>query len=169
MGMKSCAWSRRGSIESTARTGIGADAPTRARPTLSPARTWFSPPRVTDVIRKIVIYTRFSSDMQRQESSEDQEREVRRGLERLGVDARDAVVLHDRAESGTKSDRAQFERLRAMVDRGEVAVVAVDDQSRLSRADNACGFITDIVYRGGRFVATGEGIDTNDEGWQLRV
>src|SRR5262245_26739332 len=75
--------------------------------------------------------------MQREESREDQEREVLQGLARLGIDARDAIVI--------------------------------DDQSRLSRADNACAFVTDLVYSGGRFVSTGEGIDTAQDGWELRV
>jgi DNA invertase Pin-like site-specific DNA recombinase len=121
------------------------------------------------VARKIVIYTRYSTDMQREESCEDQEREVRQGLERLGIDARDAVVIYDRAESGTKNDRAKFEHLRATIARGEVGILAVDDQARFSRADNACAFVTDLVYHGGRFLSIGEGIDTDQEGWQLRV
>ena len=54
--------------------------------------------------------------MQREESCEDQEREVRQGLDRKGLDARDAVVIHDRAESGTKTNRSEFERLRLMID-----------------------------------------------------
>ena len=56
-----------------------------------------------------------------------------------------------------------------MVDRGEVAILAVDDQARFSRADNAFAFIQDVVFHGGRFVSTGEGIDTEQEGWELRV
>ena len=47
--------------------------------------------------------------------------------------------------------------------------MAVDDQARFSRADNAFSFITDLVYSGGRFISTGEGIDTSQEGWELRV
>ena len=47
--------------------------------------------------------------------------------------------------------------------------MAVDDQSRLSRADNVFGFIQDLVYHGGRFISTGEGIDTAQNGWELRV
>jgi DNA invertase Pin-like site-specific DNA recombinase len=121
------------------------------------------------VSKRIVIYTRYSSDMQREESCEDQEREVRAGLASRGIDARDAVVLQDKAESGTKANRAGFEQLSAMIARGEVAVLAVDDQSLLSRADNACAFITDLVYAGGRFISTGEGIDTAQDGWELRV
>ena len=119
--------------------------------------------------KQIVIYTRYSSEMQREDSCEDQKREVCQGLARLGIDAQEATVIEDKAESGTKTNRAGFERLSAMIDHGEVSILAVDDQSRLSRGDNASSFITDLVYSGGRFVSTGEGIDTNQEGWELRV
>jgi site-specific DNA recombinase len=121
-------------------------------------------------MRKIdIIWTRYSSDMQRVESCEDQEREVRAGLARKGIDSSGFRVIHDRAESGTKNDRAQFEELRGMIQRDEVGILAVEDQSRLTRADNACCFITDLVYSRGRFISTGEGIDTEQEGWELRV
>jgi hypothetical protein len=98
------------------------------------------------VSKVTVFYTRYSSDMQRQASCEDQEREVRRGLDRKGLDAPNAVVIHDRAESGRKTNRSEFDRLGMMIRRAEVGVVAVDDQSRLSRADNVFDFIKDLVY-----------------------
>ena len=116
-----------------------------------------------------VIYTRFSSEMQRNESCEDQEREVRKGLELKGIDTANFVVVNDRAASGTKNNRLQFDLLREQIQRGEINILAVDDQARFSRADNAFSFITDLVYSGGRFVSTGEGIDTKQEGWELRV
>ena len=119
--------------------------------------------------KKTVLYTRYSSDMQRDESCEDQGREVRQGLDSKGIDSNEALVLNDRAESGTKANRTEFDRLRAMIRRGEVGILAVDDQSRLSRADNVFGFIQDLVYQGGRFISTGENIDTHEEGWELRV
>jgi DNA invertase Pin-like site-specific DNA recombinase len=118
---------------------------------------------------KIVIYTRYSTDMQRSDSCEDQEREVREALQHRGIDTRDALLLQDRAESGTRSDRDAFTTLTGMIERGEVQILAVDDQARLSRADNAAAFIGDLVYNGGRFISTGEGIDTDEEGWHLRV
>jgi len=117
----------------------------------------------------IVIYTRFSSDLQSNKSCKDQEREVRDALTRMGIDSSNAIVINDEAESGTKVFRDEFMRLQAMVTAGEIGILAVDDQSRLSRADNSFAFITDLVYSGGRFIATGEGIDTEQTGWELRV
>lgn len=119
--------------------------------------------------KKVVIYCRYSSDMQRPESCADQERQVRAGLARFGIDTSDAVVIRDEAESGTKTARQGFQQLQTMVAHGEVAVLAVDDQSRLTRADNAYAFINDLVYAGGRFISTGEGIDTATGGWELKV
>jgi hypothetical protein len=107
--------------------------------------------------------------MQRDESCEDQEREVRKILALKGIDACNFEVVNDRAASGTKNDRDVFNRLRSRIDRGEINIVAVDDQSRFSRADEAFCFIKDLVYFGGRFISTGEGVDTAEDGWELRV
>ena len=120
-------------------------------------------------LKKIVVYCRYSSDMQRPDSCADQERTVRAALARLSFSGGDIVVIYDEAESGTKTSRDGFQQLRAMVARGEVAVLAVDDQSRLTRAENAYAFIQDLVFAGGRFVSTGEGIDTAVPGWELKV
>ena len=117
----------------------------------------------------LVIYTRFSSDLQSAKSCKDQEREVRETLTRMGIDHSNAIVIYDEAESGTKVFRDEFARLQTMMDAGQLGILAVDDQSRLSRADNTFAFITDLVYSGGRFISTGEGIDTEQTGWELRV
>jgi DNA invertase Pin-like site-specific DNA recombinase len=116
-------------------------------------------------VRVNVIYTRYSSDRQRQDSRADQEREVRAVLPRHDIDPTVAAVIRDEAESGTRSGRGGFERLCAMIARGEVGARATDDRSRLSRADNVYQFVQDLVYAGGRFVSTGEGIDTAQPGW----
>ena len=61
--------------------------------------------------RYVVIYARFSSDMQNPKSCADQEREIRDALTRMGIDHSEAIVIHDEAESGTKVFRDQFVRL----------------------------------------------------------
>ena len=109
---------------------------------------------------KFVIYTRFSSDMQSPKSCTDQEREVRQALDRMGIDHTNAVVIYDQAESGTKTYRDEFQRVDEMRQRGEIELLVVDDQARLTRACNAFAFITDLVYSGGRFISTGEGLPT---------
>lgn len=119
--------------------------------------------------KDLVIYCRYSSDMQRPECCEDQERNVRAALARSGIDATKAVVRKDEAQSGTRADRDQFEKLAQMIVRGEVTILAVDDQARLSRANNVSAFIQDLVYSGGRFLSTTEGIDTARQGWELLI
>jgi len=119
--------------------------------------------------QKVVIYTRYSSDLQSTRSCVDQEREIHGGLAQKGIEHSDAVVIYDEAESGTKTFRNEFVRLKQMVLAGEVAILVVDDQSRLTRADNAFAFITDLVFAGGRFISTSEGMDTDQPGWELRV
>ena len=111
-----------------------------------------------------VFFTRFSSDLQRQDSCDDQEREIRDGLAKLGVGYSNPLVFKDQAESGTKCEREAFVELMELVRAGHVRLLAVDDQSRFSRADHAFMLINDVVFHGGRFISTGEGIDTNQEG-----
>ena len=112
---------------------------------------------------------RFSTEMQNPKSCPDQEREIREALKKTGIDFSGALVIHDEAESGTKTFRHEFARLEQMVERKEIGILAVDDQARFTRADNAFAFITDLVFSGGRFISTGEGIDTAQQGWELRV
>ena len=120
-------------------------------------------------MKELVIYSWYSSDMQRTVSCDDQERSVARDLPAFGVCPENALVIRDEAESGTKSSPDGFQQLLAMIARGEVGVLAVDDQSRLTRADNASAFIQDLVYAGGRFISTSEGIDTLRSGSELGV
>ena len=119
--------------------------------------------------RRTVILTRYSSKMQRPASCEDQERNVRRALPAKGVNPIRALVLHDRAESGTLADRPVMQELHQMIDRGRIGVLAVDDQGRFSRGDNVFQLITDLVYSGARFISTGDGVDTDEAGWELKV
>ena len=95
--------------------------------------------------RKTLIYVRYSSDIQRPDSCDDQLRKVRQGLDRLGIDHRQAEVMRSEAESGTRADRAEYVKLRRMIEDGEVAVLAVDDQARLSRGDDVFSLIQDLV------------------------
>jgi len=119
--------------------------------------------------KQTVIWTRFSSEMQRTESCADQERKAREGLTARNIDRTHAKVFRVEAVSGTKSDAAQFVALMQLINAGHVGVLAVDDQSRFSRSDQAFSIIQDLVYNGGRFISTGESIDTAEPGWELKV
>lgn len=119
--------------------------------------------------KKDIIYTRYSSELQNPKSCEDQERDARAGLRRKGIDDGHFIVLADHAETGTKDERPVFAQLLQMIREGKVGALTVDDQSRFSRGDNAYAMIKDLVYSGGRFISACEGVDTTEQGWELRV
>jgi len=121
------------------------------------------------VKRKVVILPRISTDMQRAGSCDDQEREARLGAARKGIDTDSAIVLRDEAESGTKEARDGYQRVLEMMRAGEIAILIVDDQSRLSRGENVMAFIRDLIYSGARFISTSDGIDTDEPGWDMKV
>ncbi|MCZ7647992.1 MAG: recombinase family protein [Planctomycetota bacterium] len=118
---------------------------------------------------RVIIYTRFSSSMQRPESCTNQERAVRAALDQKGIDHSQAEVIRDEAISGTKETREGYARILEAVRRKERLIVAVDDQSRLSRNDMAKLIIKRIIFHGGRFISASDNIDTDQKGWELSV
>jgi len=119
--------------------------------------------------RRIIIYTRYSSELQSSKSCEDQERQIREGLDKMGIDHRNAVVIKDEAESGTKSSRPGFQQVDALMKSGQISILVVDDQSRLTRGANALSFIEDLRFNGARFLSLGDNIDTDQENWRVMV
>lgn len=118
--------------------------------------------------KSVVIYARFSSEKQRDESCQDQERNCRSLLDRNGIGHQSAEVINDKGERGDLQDRAGYQRLLGMITRREISVLVVDQQSRLTRGDNPLPLIRDLVFGGGRFLAV-EGIDTDRAGWEELV
>ena len=127
--------------------------------------------RVAGGRKLVVIFLRYSNpDLQSPDSAVAQEKLVWHTLDRLGIDHSHALVL---CEQGIRGDlecesHEAFDRVLHMIQRGEVAVLAVDQQSRFSRGCNIEEMIMDLVYYEGRFV-TADGTDTNREGWQMMV
>lgn len=115
----------------------------------------------------VVIYCRYSTDMQSEKSCDDQEREVRAGLTRRGIDHSTALVLKDQAMSGTRGDRPDFERLIEMISKGEISILAVEEQSRLTRNFDATSIIQDLKFSGGRYLSISDNIDSDDSSWKL--
>ena len=116
----------------------------------------------------VVIYVRFSTDLQRSDSCDDQERKVREHLTRLGIDPTTAKVIRDEAVSGTTSDRPGLNQLKQMLLEGAVQIVAVDELSRLTRSADAASRIEDMVYEGVRFISVHEQMDTDCGDWQMK-
>jgi len=80
---------------------------------------------------RAVIYGRFSSDMQREESLEAQERDCRKFAHDNGV-----VIVgeyYDRAKSGTSADREQFQKLIADSVYGGFDLVLIHKIDRFAR------------------------------------
>lgn len=118
---------------------------------------------------RIIGYTRISSNMQREESCEDQERNIRAYCEQKGIDTSRLEFMRDVAESGTKADRTAFSELREMIARGEVEMLIVDDLSRLTRSTDLPGLKQDIEYHGGALIAVSDHIDSRDANSDLSI
>jgi DNA invertase Pin-like site-specific DNA recombinase len=104
--------------------------------------------------------------MQRADSCEIQERRVREELARLGIPVGSVRVLRDEAVSGTDETRTGYQTLLQWCGERRISVLAVYDLSRLSRG-KVKGLVEDIRFHGGRFIAVGDHIDTNQDGWEL--
>ena len=121
------------------------------------------------IVRLIVIYVRFSSDMQRTDSCDDQERKIREHLTRLGIDHTAALVIRDEAISGTIADRPGLNQLKELIAQGRVQIVAVDEQSRLTRGTDATSRIQDMVFENVRFISVLEQVDTERGDWHMKT
>src|SRR3979411_2311892 len=80
---------------------------------------------------RAVIYARFSSELQRDESIEDQIEVCRREVERQGW--RVAKVYSDRAQSGASKFRPQYQQMIADGERKQFDVLVCEALDRLGR------------------------------------
>src|SRR5690348_17010902 len=117
--------------------------------------------------KHVIVYTRFSTEYQ--QSCGDQERTAREHLTRIGIAVTDAMMIRDEGISGEREDRPGFKRVKEMLYSDRISILAVVDQSRLSRGVNAKALITDLVFHGGRFISVHEGTDTTRAGWEITV
>src|SRR5271170_4103786 len=108
------------------------------------------------IVKEDVIYCRFSSELQRDESNADQERRCRDGLDRLAIPHEHIRVIRDAAVSGTSEKRSGFAEILDLMNTGRLGILVVSEQSRFSRGDKVKALIRDIVYNGGRFISVSE-------------
>jgi site-specific DNA recombinase len=80
---------------------------------------------------RAVIYARFSSDLQRDESIEDQVEICRRQIERLGWTV--AKIYSDRAQSGASRFRPQYQQMMADAEQKKFDVLVCEALDRLGR------------------------------------
>jgi site-specific DNA recombinase len=111
---------------------------------------------------KAALYARFSSDLQRATSIEDQFRNCRKRAELEGW----AVVATyaDAAMSGTDANRPQYRAMLEAAAQREFDVLIVDDLSRLTRDAVECErAIRRLEFIGLRIIATSDGYDSTSK------
>ncbi len=109
-------------------------------------------------MKHVASYARFSSDNQRDASIEDQQRMCRKFAEHEGM-----VITReyaDKAMSGKLENRPEYSQLVKDIENGEMAVLLVDDLSRLSRNINTPATVDEFKYHGTRVICVADGIDT---------
>src|SRR5271166_1587544 len=115
---------------------------------------------------RYAIYARYSSDLQRQSSIEDQIRKCTEYGQAQGwVPAKDCIYV-DEAISGVSTQRAGLQRmLAAAISAKRVFdVILVDDTSRISRSlSDAVQLFEKLRFAGLRVIAVAQGIDTQSE------
>ncbi len=116
---------------------------------------------------RCAIYARYSSDMQRQESIEDQIRNCRRFAESRGWTVLEDHIYTDEAVSGASVEgRTQLQRMidTALTEPKPFDYILVDDTSRLSRdvVDQVSNYRL-LRFHGVNIYYVSQGIDTTSE------
>lgn len=115
--------------------------------------------------KRVAIYARFSSQLQREASIEDQVRRCAQFVAERGGSAPSELVFTDAAVSGASLQRPGFEKMMRLVDdrARPIDVIVTEDMSRISRdfADSASIFKR-LQYLGVRLIGVGDGINTAD-------
>ena len=103
-----------------------------------------------------VIYARYSSDLQREASIEDQLRLARDLAERHGWEIEEVFV--DRAASAASANRPGYKAMLELVRAGRVDVVVAESLDRLSRdQEDVAALYKRLSFQGVRIVTVAEG------------
>ena len=115
---------------------------------------------------RYAIYARYSSDLQRQSSIEDQIRKCQDfGQRQSWVLVRDCIYT-DEAIAGASMERPGLQRMlhAALAPHPPFDVILVDDTSRMSRSlSDAVQLFDRLRFAGMRVIAVAQGIDTHSE------
>src|SRR6056297_4284624 len=105
---------------------------------------------------RAAIYARYSTELQREASIQDQVRICRRLIE--GQDWTEVAVYSDMAISGANHQRPGYQRLLADLRDCDVDVVVAESLDRISRdQEHIAGFHKQMSFRNVRIVTVGEG------------
>ena len=114
-------------------------------------------------------YSRYSSNLQSEESIVDQQRKCGEKAVRNGHRISREFEFDDEAISGTKRHRAGLDAMLAAAEAGRIKVLYFYSLSRLSRESViTLPLLKHLVYNCGvRIISVTEGIDSNDTAWEL--
>ena len=114
-------------------------------------------------------YSRFSSDLQRDDSISDQQRKCHEKAATNGHTILSDFEFHDEAVSGTKRDRTGLNDLLAAAEAGKFKVLYLHSLSRLARESViSLPLLKHMVYNlGVRVISVTEGIDSDNTAWEL--
>lgn len=111
---------------------------------------------------KAALYARFSSDLQRAASIEDQFRNCRKRADAEGWKI--VATFADQAMSGSDANRPQYQAMLVEASRGSFQILLVDDLSRLTRdAVESERVIRRLEFSGVRIIATSDGYDSTSK------
>lgn len=117
---------------------------------------------------RAATYARFSSEMQRESSIEDQVRNCQHRSEREGWQI--VLRFEDQAISGTKRDRPGYQSMLDAAKRREFDVLLVDDLSRLSRDEiELKQTVRRFKFAGLRIIGVSDGFDTDAKGHKIQA
>jgi DNA invertase Pin-like site-specific DNA recombinase len=114
-------------------------------------------------------YSRFSTDLQSEESNADQQRKCCEKAATNGHRISPELEFADEAVSGTKRHRAGLDAMLAAAEAGRIKVLYFFSLSRLSRESViTLPLLKHLVYNCGvRIISVTEGIDSNVTSWEL--
>jgi len=117
---------------------------------------------------KAAIYARYSSDLQRPESIEDQVRQCKEFIQSKDWVLHEHNIFTDYAITGTDTNRPEYTRLRAGAQTGHYQCIVVDDLSRLGRdTAESIRIFREFGSLGVSIVSVSDGIDTSQSASKL--
>lgn len=120
---------------------------------------------------RVAIYARYSTDMQKATSLDDQIARCEQYAQQHGFEISSDLIFTDAAMSGTSKSTAKrvaFNDMLAKLKAGDIDVLVVDEMSRLSRDVVDQAHLIRFLEENPKIrVITADGLDTSSPQWQL--
>lgn len=119
---------------------------------------------------RVVLYARFSTDEQNQNSITDQFAACRRFLKKMGVTACNIDEFRDEEISGEEVHRPGIDAVREGIINKRWDLLVSEESSRLFRHPSGCmTFFEEAVDIGLRLICLNDFIDTAEDNWQKHL